>query len=74
PRFWEHTIEDEDDFDRHFDYRHYNPKKHGLVEQVCDWPHSRFHRSVRSGVYPPIWGGGLVPATAAQLEHSTGEP
>jgi putative transposase len=24
-RFWEHTILDDDDFERHFDYIHYNP-------------------------------------------------
>jgi hypothetical protein len=30
--------------DRHFDYLHDNPKKHGLVERVADWPHSSFHR------------------------------
>src|SRR6188474_2620220 len=31
PRYWEHTIEDMRDFDRHFDYIHYNPVKHGHV-------------------------------------------
>ena len=30
-RFWEHTLESEDDFERHFDYIHYNPVKHGHV-------------------------------------------
>ena len=30
-RFWEHTIEDEFDFERHVDYIHYNPVKHCLV-------------------------------------------
>ena len=39
-RFWEHTIRDETDFARHIDYIHYNPVKHGLVPQVCDWPYS----------------------------------
>ena len=31
PRFWEHLIRDEDDFNYHCDYIHYNPVKHGLV-------------------------------------------
>ncbi|MCA8994100.1 MAG: hypothetical protein KDA88_19120, partial [Planctomycetaceae bacterium] len=31
PKYWEHTLEDEDDFERHFDYIHFNPVKHGLV-------------------------------------------
>jgi putative transposase len=30
-RFWEHTINDEDDFEQHFNYVHYNAVKHGLV-------------------------------------------
>jgi len=30
-RFWEHQIRDETDFQRHADYIHYNPVKHGLT-------------------------------------------
>jgi putative transposase len=56
PRYWEHTIEDELDFDRHFDYAHYNPVKHGLVTSPADWPHSSFHRWVQAGVYEIEWG------------------
>ena len=37
-RFWEHTIDDEDDLKRCVDYVHWNPKKHGLVSNVIDWP------------------------------------
>src|SRR5690606_4471685 len=46
-RYWEHTITDEDDFTAHFDYLHWNPRKHGYVERVGDWPHSSFHRWVK---------------------------
>ena len=56
-RFWEHTIRDEKDFERHVDYIHFNPVKHGLVERVRDWPYSSFHRYVREGVLPDDWGG-----------------
>jgi putative transposase len=55
-RFWEHTIEDENDFERHFDYLHYNPVKHGYVDRPRDWPHSAFHRWAKTGVYAPDWG------------------
>ena len=55
PKYWEHTLEDEDDFERHFDYIHYNPVKHGLVRCPRDWPWSSFHRWVRVGVYPEDW-------------------
>jgi putative transposase len=35
---------------------HYNPVKPGLVNQVCDWPWSSFHRYVRMGFYEKQWG------------------
>ena len=56
-RFWEHRIRDDNDFERHIDYIHFNPVKHRLVRQVCEWPHSTFHRYVKTGVYPRDWGG-----------------
>ena len=56
-RFWEHTIRDERDFERHLDYIHYNPVKHGIVQRVRDWQWSSFHRYVRMGVYDADWGG-----------------
>lgn len=55
PRYHEHTIEYERDFENHFDYLHYNPVKHGLVQQVADWPYSSFHRWVKHGIYPKSW-------------------
>jgi len=56
-RFWEHLIRDERDFERHADYIHYNPVKHGHVRRALDWPHSSFHRYVERGIYPSDWGG-----------------
>jgi putative transposase len=56
-RFWEHTIRDENDFERHVDYIHFNPIKHSLVQRVRDWPHSSFHRYVRLGLLPEDWAG-----------------
>jgi putative transposase len=55
-RFWEHTIRDEADLNRHRDYIHYNPVKHGLVESVVEWPWSSFHRYVKMGYYKKGWG------------------
>ena len=57
-RFWEHQIRDQEDLNRHIDYIHYNPVKHGLVQRVQDWPFSTFHRYVKAGIYPLDWGGG----------------
>lgn len=55
-RFWEHTIRDEDDFNRHCDYIHYNPVKHGLVSSPSEWKYSSFMNFVRKGFYPANWG------------------
>jgi putative transposase len=48
-RFWEHQIRDEADFAYHYDYIHFNPVRHGLVERPQDWPYSSFHRAVKQG-------------------------
>jgi len=56
-RYWEHTIRNEIDFERHVDYIHFNPVKHGLVGHVHDWPHSSFHRYVQEGLLPEDWAG-----------------
>jgi putative transposase len=55
--YWEHLIRDELDYQRHVDYIHVNPFKHGLVQQVRDWPYSTFHRDVERGIYPLNWCG-----------------
>ena len=55
-RYWEHTIRDEKDWQRHFDYIHYNPVKHGWVAKAVDWQYSSFHRYVRLGWLSPDWG------------------
>ncbi|HEV8719239.1 MAG TPA: transposase [Candidatus Binatia bacterium] len=54
-RFWEHLIRDEEDLKHHTDYIHWNPVKHGWVQNVLDWPHSSFHAYVRRGVYEANW-------------------
>ncbi len=56
-RFWEHQIRDEVDMERHVDYIHFNPVKHGLVDAASLWPYSTFARYVREGIYAPDWGG-----------------
>ncbi|MEH6739240.1 MAG: transposase [Sulfitobacter sp.] len=48
-RFWEHYIRDEADFAAHINYCHWNPVKHGLVEQAIDWPYSTVHRAMETG-------------------------
>jgi putative transposase len=53
--FWDHVIRDDNDFERHFDYIHYNPVKHGYVTLPADYAHSSFLEYVRLGWYGPSW-------------------
>jgi putative transposase len=55
-RFWEHQIRDEEDLNRHIDYIHFNPVKHGWVLRARDWPYSSLHRFTREGKLPLDWG------------------
>src|ERR1700682_1938968 len=58
-RYWEHVICADADLERHADYIHFNPVKHGYVARVSDWPHSSFHRYVQHGLLPADWGGDI---------------
>jgi putative transposase len=61
-RYWEHTTRDDRDYAAHMDYTHFNPVKHGFVENAADWPFSSFRRCVAGGLYPEGWlGGGNTP-------------
>jgi putative transposase len=71
PRFWEHQICDEDDFERHLDYIHYNPAKHGLAASPKDWPYSSFRNWVAKGVYSIDWAISLhKPLDFSDLDES----
>lgn len=58
-RFWEHTLVEQEDFNTHVNYIHYNPVKHNLVKHVRDWPWSTFHSFVEKGIYDIEWGSGM---------------
>jgi putative transposase len=36
-RYWEHTLKDEGDFERHCDFIHFNPVKHAYVGSAKEW-------------------------------------
>lgn len=57
PRFWEHTVRDDEDMERCVDYIHWNPRKHELATRIADWPYSTFHQFVKRGQYENHWGG-----------------
>jgi REP-associated tyrosine transposase len=67
-RYWEHTIRDDADLERHVDYIHFNPVKHRHVTRMVDWPHSSFHRYVERGLLAADWAG-----DARDIQGSFGE-
>ncbi|MFZ5980732.1 MAG: REP-associated tyrosine transposase, partial [Candidatus Zixiibacteriota bacterium] len=55
-RFWDHIIRNQQDMNRHIDYIHYNPVKHGLVESPFSWKESSIHEYGIKGYYSSDWG------------------
>ncbi|HEX9897130.1 MAG TPA: transposase [Dehalococcoidales bacterium] len=55
-RFWEHVIRNQEDFNKHCDYIHYNPVKHGLVNSPLEWKLSSFRKFVEKRLYQSDWG------------------
>lgn len=60
-RFWDHIIRDENDLNRHLDYIHYNPVKHGLASNPFEWEHSSIHAYLKRGQYESDWGTRKAP-------------
>ncbi len=50
-RFWDHVIRDEKDLQSHVDYIHYNPVKHGFVQDPIDWENSTYRFWNEKGMY-----------------------
>jgi REP-associated tyrosine transposase len=48
-------IRDDNDFEKHVNYIHYNPVKHGYVSHPIDWPFSTLHRYLHRGILPANW-------------------
>jgi len=54
-RYWEHEIRSQRDLDRHVDYVHINPVKHGHTARASEWPYSSIHRYIRQGILSSDW-------------------
>ena len=54
-RYWEHTIQNENELNKLIDYIHYNPVKHGYVKMAKEWHYSSFLKYVKQGFYGPNW-------------------
>ncbi len=68
-RFWDHIICDEKDLERHFDYIHWNPVKHGYVHRPEDWPHSPYIHWSGLTYYQPDWGWEGEPANIRAMDY-----
>ena len=66
--FWDHVIRNEDDFERHFDYIHYNPVKHGYTALPADYAHTSFHEYVKRGWYGKTWAEDVEPDVLAKYD------
>ena len=55
-RFWDHVIRDERDLNRHIDYIHFNPVKHGLVSDPSEWKWSSYRDWTSERDSAPDWG------------------
>jgi putative transposase len=72
-RFYDHLIRDDADYERHLNYIHWNPVKHGLATCPHAWPFSTFHRLVQANLYERDWlctcdGCSATPPTFADLD------
>ncbi len=70
PRFWEHRIRNVEDMNKHIEYIHYNPVKHGHCNRPFDWPYSSFRGLVERGIFSEDWSD----STAHDTLPTTGEP
>ena len=53
-KYYDHIIRDENDFNKHLDYIHYNSAKH-LNISPKDWEFSSFKKFVKQGFYQENW-------------------
>ena len=67
PRFWDHVIRNQHDLNRHLDYIHYNPVKHGYVQRPVDYALSSFAAYVDKGAYDLQWGAQSEPETVKNM-------
>jgi putative transposase len=66
-RYWDHIIRDQEDMNRHLDYIHYNPVRHGLVASAMEYPHSSFRQFVDNGLYDSTWGSVNSPTITGEF-------
>jgi putative transposase len=54
-RFWDHYIRNELDYERHLNYIHFNPVKHGLTDDPLKYQYSSIMKFCDSSDHVPDW-------------------
>jgi putative transposase len=52
-RFWDHVIRDDRDLENHLHYMHFDPVKHGYVNDTVGWKNSSYIEWEERGLYSP---------------------
>jgi len=65
----ERPLSDEADVQRHVDYVHADPVRHGLVRAPGKWPYSSLHAYIERGLRPVYWTGGVAGGYGAPRGH-----
>lgn len=52
---WSQELISKEDMERHINFVHYNPVKHGIVKMPWDYLHSSFREFVKHGYYFKDW-------------------
>jgi putative transposase len=68
PRFWDHVIKDDYDFEKHLDYIHWNPVKHGFVDDPIKWQWSTYSKWYEDGFYDETWGKEEIPTNIRKMD------
>lgn len=55
-RFWDHVIRNQEVLNKHIDYIHYNPVKHGIAEDPFTYRYSSLKIFFEKGYYQRDWG------------------
>ncbi len=55
PSAFIHVLRSKKEIERHIDFVHYNPVRHGLAKMPWDWSHSSFRNFVKHGYYFKDW-------------------
>jgi putative transposase len=55
-RFYDRIMRDQEDLNTHVNYIHYNPVRHGLIDNPFEWKYSSAADYLKDGFYAADWG------------------